>query len=200
MSGVVRIGLSGWTYAGWRGVFYRKDLTQSRELSYAAERFPALEANGTFYGLQRPDAFARWREETPPDFVFAVKASRYITHRLRLKNVEIPLANFCASGLLRLGPKLGPILWQFPPQMQFDRERFAAFFDLLLRDTDEAARWRDVMTPVWIGATGLKATSRRCFVTRSKSGMRVSAIQHSSVCYGAIRLRSFAPTRSNGRC
>ena len=139
MSGVIRIGLSGWTYAGWRGVFYPKDLTQSRELSYAAERFPALEANGTFYRLQRPGGFARWREETPPDFVFAIKASRYITHRLRLKNVEIPLANFFASGLLKLGPKLGPILWQFPPQMKFDRERFAAFFDLLPRDTDEAS-------------------------------------------------------------
>ena len=139
MTGVVRIGLSGWTYAGWRGVFYPKGLKQSLELSYAANRFSALEVNGTFYGLQRPDSFGHWRDETPGDFIFAVKGSQYITHRLRLKNVDTPLANFFASGLLRLGPKLGPILWQFPPQMKFDPERFAAFFDLLPRDTDEAS-------------------------------------------------------------
>jgi uncharacterized protein YecE (DUF72 family) len=134
----VRIGLSGWTYAGWRGVFYPKDLPQKQELSYAAERFPAIEVNGTFYGLQKPDSFGHWREETPRDFVFAVKGSRYITHLLRLKDVEVPLGNFFASGLLRLGPKLGPILWQFPPQMKFDAERFEAFLTLLPHDTSEA--------------------------------------------------------------
>lgn len=137
--GAIRIGISGWTYGGWRGVFYPKGLRQKRELAYAAEKFRAIEINGTFYGLQKPEAFGHWREETPPGFLFAVKGSRYITHMRRLREVETPLANFLASGVLRLGPKLGPFLWQFPPQMRFDPERFAAFFALLPRDTEEAA-------------------------------------------------------------
>lgn len=136
--GTVRIGISGWTYAPWRGIFYPKALTQKRELGYAAGIFPSIEINGTFYGLQRPEAFGRWREETPDDFVFAIKGSRYITHMLKLKHIETALANFFASGVLRLGPKLGPILWQFPPQMKFDPERFRAFLEILPRTTTEA--------------------------------------------------------------
>ena len=92
-SATIRIGISGWTYAPWRGAFYPKDLPHKRELAYAAGRFRSIEINGTFYGLQRPDAFARWRDETPDGFVFAVKGSRYITHMLRLKDVATPLAN-----------------------------------------------------------------------------------------------------------
>lgn len=138
MSGRIRIGISGWTYAPWRGVFYPKGLPQKRELSYAAGIFPAIEINGTFYGLQRPDSFARWRDETPDGFVFAIKASRYITHLRRLRDIEIPLANFMASGILRLGPKLGPILWQFPPNMAFDPVLFRAFLEKLPRRTKEA--------------------------------------------------------------
>ena len=111
----VRIGVSGWTYAPWRGVFYPKGLPQKRELEYAAQQFRSIEINGTFYGMQRPGAFASWAMQTPDDFVFAVKGPRFITHMKRLLEAETPLANFIASGLLRLGPKLGPILWQFPP-------------------------------------------------------------------------------------
>jgi len=136
--GDIRIGISGWTYAGWRGAFYPRGLPQKRELAYAAEKFRAIEINGTFYGLQKPEAFGRWRDETPDGFVFAVKGSRYITHMRRLRDIEVPLANFLASGVLRLGPKLGPFLWQFPPQMKFDAERFDAFLALLPRDTEEA--------------------------------------------------------------
>jgi uncharacterized protein YecE (DUF72 family) len=139
MSGDVRIGISGWTYPPWRGVFYPKALQHSRELAYAASRFSAIEINGTFYGLQRPEAFTSWRKETPDDFVFAVKGSRYITHMLKLRGVETPLANFFASGILRLGPKLGPVLWQCPPQLKFDAERFDRFFHLLPRDTERAS-------------------------------------------------------------
>jgi uncharacterized protein YecE (DUF72 family) len=137
-SGSIRIGISGWTYRGWRGVFYPKGLTHKRELQYAAQHFNAIEINGTHYGLQRPESFGRWRDETPDDFVFAVKGSRYITHMLKLRNVETPLANFLASGVLRLGPKLGPILWQFPARMQFEPERFESFLSLLPRDTRHA--------------------------------------------------------------
>jgi uncharacterized protein YecE (DUF72 family) len=143
MAGTVRIGISGWTYAPWRGVFYPKGLPHKKELAYAAEHFPSVEINGTFYGLQRPESFGRWRDETPDDFVFAIKGSRYITHMLKLRNVETPLANFLASGPLRLGPKLGPILWQFPPQMKFDAERFGAFFALLPHNTKQAEALAD---------------------------------------------------------
>lgn len=133
--GKIRIGISGWTYARWRGTFYPSKLPHKKELNYAATLFPSIEVNGTFYGLQRPEAFGLWRSETPDDFVFAVKASRYITHMRKLRDIETPLANFLASGILRLGPKLGPILWQFPPQMKFDAEQFRSFFSLLPRDT-----------------------------------------------------------------
>lgn len=139
MAGTVRIGISGWTYGGWRGVFYPAGLGQKRELAYAAGHFPTIEINGTHYRMQRPENFARWSEETPDDFVFAIKGSRFITHMQRLKNVETSLANFFASGLLRLGPKLGPILWQFPARMKFDPEVFETFLTMLPRDTAEAA-------------------------------------------------------------
>jgi len=138
--GAIGIGISGWTYAPWRGVFYPKGLPQKKELAFAGRQFRSIEINGTFYGLQKPEAFAKWREETPDDFVFAVKGSRYITHMRRLKEVEAPLANFFASGLLRLGPKLGPLLWQFPPHMRFDEDRFEAFFRLLPHDMKAAAK------------------------------------------------------------
>ncbi|HEY3743061.1 MAG TPA: DUF72 domain-containing protein [Bryobacteraceae bacterium] len=136
--GKVRIGISGWNYAPWRGVFYPSKLPHKKELDYAARLFPSIEVNGTFYGLQRPEAFGTWRSETPDDFVFAIKGSRYITHMRKLLDIEAPLANFMASGVLRLGPKLGPILWQFPPQMKFDSERFRNFFSLLPHDTRQA--------------------------------------------------------------
>ena len=136
--GAIRIGISGWTYPPWRGVFYPQDLAQKRELSYAASVLNSIEINGTFYALQKPDSFARWAEETPEDFVFSVKAPRYITHIRRLKEAATPLANFLGSGLLRLGAKLGPILWQLPPNFKFDAERLEAFFALLPHDTEEA--------------------------------------------------------------
>lgn len=138
--GKIRIGISGWTYKPWRGVFYPEDLSQKDELAFASRAFPTIEINGTFYSLQRSESFAKWAAATPEDFVFAVKAPRYITHIRRLKNIEKPLANFFASGLLRLGPKLGPILWQFPPSFRFDAERIEDFFKLLPRDTEAAAK------------------------------------------------------------
>ena len=137
--GEIRVGISGWTYAGWRGDFYPDGLAQRRELEYAAERLNSIEINGSFYSLQRPTSYAAWREQTPDDFVFAVKGGRFITHLKQLADVETPLANFFASGVLALGPKLGPILWQLPPNLRFDADRLADFFDLLPRTTTEAA-------------------------------------------------------------
>jgi uncharacterized protein YecE (DUF72 family) len=135
----IRIGVSGWTYAPWRGHFYPEGLVQKNELAFAARQFPALEINGSFYGLQKPDAFERWMQATPDDFVFALKGSRYITHMRRLRDIETPLANFLASGLLRLGKKLGPLLWQFPPSFRFDAGLMEDFLALLPKDTQEAA-------------------------------------------------------------
>jgi uncharacterized protein YecE (DUF72 family) len=137
--GHIRIGISGWRYKPWRGVFYPKGLTQKRELAFAAENFRSIEMNGTFYSLQIPSSFERWAAETPDDFVFAVKGPRYLTHMLKLKNIDAALANFFASGIFRLGKKLGPILWQLPPNFGFNPGRLESFFKLLPRDTDEAA-------------------------------------------------------------
>jgi len=139
-TGKVRVGISGWRYAGWRGRFYPPKLAQRRELEFAATKFPSVEINGTFYSLQKPDNFREWVRATSDDFVFAVKGSRYITHMLKLRNVEPALANFFASGLLELGAKMGPVLWQFPPQMKFERGRFAKFFQQLPRTHGAAAR------------------------------------------------------------
>jgi len=139
--GQIRIGISGWTYAPWRGSFYPKGLVQKRELAHASAIFRAIEINGTFYGQQTPDVFARWAAETPDDFVFTVKAPRFITHILRLREPFVALANFLASGLLRLGPKLGPILWQFPPSFRFDEEAMGAFLARLPHDTEAAAEY-----------------------------------------------------------
>lgn len=136
----IRIGISGWTYAPWRGVFYPEELPQKAEMAYAAATFPSIEVNGTFYGMQQPSSFKRWHAESPPDFVFSIKAPRYITHILRLRDTEGALANFLASGLLALGPKLGPILWQMPPSYRFDAERLAAFLEILPHDTKAAAK------------------------------------------------------------
>lgn len=138
--GQIRIGISGWRYAGWRGKFYPPKLPQRRELEFASREFSTIEINGTFYSLQMPESFAKWRDETPVDFVFSLKGSGYITHMLKLRNVERPLANFFAQGLLQFGDKLGPILWQFPPVFKFDRDRFEAFFRQLPRTTRAAAK------------------------------------------------------------
>lgn len=138
--GLIRIGLSGWRYAPWRGRFYPKGLAQRRELEFASRMFPSIELNGSFYSLQAPDSWRRWRDDTPPGFVFAVKGPRFITHILRLRDAATPLANFFASGVLELGDKLGPLLWQLPPSMRFDAEVLGAFLALLPRDTAEARR------------------------------------------------------------
>jgi uncharacterized protein YecE (DUF72 family) len=142
----IRIGISGWRYKPWRGTFYPRDLPQKAELEYAASLLPVIEINGSFYSLQRPASYASWYGATPDNFVFSVKAPRYITHIRRLKEVKAPIANFLASGLFNLRQKLGPILWQFPPNFRYDHERMARFLDLLPHDTGAAqtlARRRD---------------------------------------------------------
>lgn len=135
----IRVGISGWRYVPWRGVFYPRGLPQRLELDYAARRLTSIEINGSFYSLQRPESYRAWAEQTPDDFVFSVKGPRFVTHMRKLADVETPVANFLASGVLALGPKLGPMLWQLPPNLGFHPDRLAAFFDLLPRTTAAAA-------------------------------------------------------------
>ncbi len=172
-SGVIHVGLSGWTYAPWRGVFYPKGLRREEELAYAAAHVRSIEINGTFYGMQRPEAFQSWADQVPTDFTFAVKAPRYITHILRLRDAQIPLANFIASGLLRLGCHLGPILWQFPSNFRFDPERIEPFLRLLPHDTGAAAtlgRKHDnrLRAPAWLDCEPRRAM-RHAFEIRHES-------------------------------
>ncbi len=136
----IRIGTSGWRYPPWRGEFYPRGLVQRRELEYLSRRMNSAEINGSFYSLQRPERYREWAEQTPDDFVFAVKGGRFITHMKQLRDVETPLANFFASGVLALGRKLGPILWQLPPRLAFDAERMEGFFGLLPRTSHAAAK------------------------------------------------------------
>ncbi|GIL40487.1 DUF72 domain-containing protein [Roseiterribacter gracilis] len=157
----VRIGLSGWTYAGWRGVFYPPKLPQKRELAYAASQVNSIEINGTFYSLQRPSSFERWRDETPDDFLFAVKGPRFLTHMKKLVGVEAALANFFASGILALNDKLGPVLWQLPATFKFDAGRMAAFFALLPRDTAQARTLARRHEPRMAGRAYLKIDENR---------------------------------------
>jgi uncharacterized protein YecE (DUF72 family) len=179
--GKVRIGISGWSYAPWRGKFYPAKLAHRRELAYAAGIFPSIEINGTFYSLQRPESFAKWAAETPEDFVFAVKGPRFITHMRRLTKVRVPLANFWASGVLRLGPKLGPILWQLPPTFQFDAERLEAFFKILPRDTESAAALAHKHDKRLSGRSWMKTDAKRrirhCLEIRHNSFLRAEFIE-----------------------
>jgi uncharacterized protein YecE (DUF72 family) len=135
----IRIGISGWTYAPWRGVFYPLKLPHRRELGYVATTLNSVEVNGSFYGLLRPTTYQSWLPEVPSDFVFAVKGSRFITHLKKLADVRTPLANFLASGVLALDRRLGPLLWQLPPNLGYDRVRLEEFFALLPRTLGEAA-------------------------------------------------------------
>jgi uncharacterized protein YecE (DUF72 family) len=134
----IHIGISGWRYAPWRGAFYPPGLVQARELAYAARLLPTIEINGSFYALQRPSSYAAWYAAAPPGFVFAVKGNRFITHMLKLRGIEAALANVLASGMFALREKLGPILWQFPPQLRFDPEKIEGFLAMLPRDTGHA--------------------------------------------------------------
>jgi uncharacterized protein YecE (DUF72 family) len=139
MTGIARVGISGWRYAPWRGVFYPTGLVQRRELEYAAGRFDSVEINGSFYSLQRPESYARWRDASPEGFVFAVKGPRYVTHMLRLRGARTALANFFASGVLALGDRLGPVLWQLPERHRLDLGELEDFLALLPRTTGEAS-------------------------------------------------------------
>lgn len=139
--GEIRVGVSGWNYPEWRkGVVYPTGLRQRDELSFVGERLDSIELNGTFYSLQSPKSFANWHDAVPEDVIFALKGSKFITHQKKLSDVRIPLANFFASGILKLGQKLGPILWQLPPWYHYDRKKIEVFLKLLPRTAADAAQ------------------------------------------------------------
>ena len=127
----IRVGIGGWTYEPWRAIFYPADLPQKRELEYASRQVNTIEINGTYYRTQTPASFGKWHDETPDDFVFSVKASRYATNRKVLAEAGESIDRFLDSGLVELGPKLGPILWQFMPTKRFEPEDFEKFLGLL---------------------------------------------------------------------
>jgi uncharacterized protein YecE (DUF72 family) len=133
---MIRTGIGGWTYAPWRGTFYPKDLKQADELHFASRAVTAMEINGTFYRTQSPASFAKWRDATPDDFVFSVKGHRAVVNKKVLAEAGEPLAWFLKSGVTELGPKLGPLLWQFAPFKRFDADDFAAFLALLPEEAD----------------------------------------------------------------
>jgi uncharacterized protein YecE (DUF72 family) len=131
---MIRVGIGGWVFEPWRGVFYPKGLPQAQELSYASRQLTTIEINGTFYSTQKPESFRRWASETPDDFVFSLKAPRYATHRRVLAEAAPSIGRFFGSGVLELKAKLGPILWQFHPAKKFDADDFEAFLALLPRE------------------------------------------------------------------
>jgi uncharacterized protein YecE (DUF72 family) len=129
----IRVGVGGWTYEPWRDNFYPAGLPHDRELEYASRRLTMIEVNGTYYSAMKPATFAKWRSQTPEDFLFSLKASRYATNRRVLAEAGESVERFCASGIAELGPKLGPIVWQFAPTKKFDAADFEAFLNLLPR-------------------------------------------------------------------
>jgi uncharacterized protein YecE (DUF72 family) len=138
-AGVIRVGVGGWTYEPWRGAFYPADLAQKLELEYASRKLTSIEINGTYYGAQKPATFAKWRDETPAEFVFSVKAPRFVMNRTVLAEAGRSIAKFLAGGVLELKDKLGPINWQFLPTKEFERGDFEAFFKLLPKESSGRA-------------------------------------------------------------
>jgi uncharacterized protein YecE (DUF72 family) len=159
--GAIYIGISGWRYPPWRGKFYPAGLAQHRELEFASRALPTIELNGSFYSLQRPESYTQWHDETPADFLFSIKGNRYLTHLLRLRDIDGPLANMLASGVFNLREKLGPFLWQFPPNFRFDPERMEHFLSLLPHDTEEALALALNYEPRMEGRTALEVDKRR---------------------------------------
>jgi uncharacterized protein YecE (DUF72 family) len=139
MSGRIRVGVGGWTFEPWRGAFYPEGLPQKRELEYASRHLSSIEINGTYYGSQKPESFRKWHDETPDDFVFAVKGPRFATNRRTLAEAGESVERFFGSGVMELGAKLGPVNWQFMATKKFDPDDFAAFLALLPREVEGRA-------------------------------------------------------------
>src|SRR4051812_34939476 len=130
-TGKIFVGVGGWNFAPWRGTYYPKGLTQAKELNYSSRQLTSIEINSTFYGLQKPATFKKWHDDTPDEFVFSVKAPRFVTNRKVLASAASSIERFLESGVMELGEKLGPINWQLAPEKEFDAEDVAGFLALL---------------------------------------------------------------------
>jgi uncharacterized protein YecE (DUF72 family) len=163
----VRVGIGGWVYDEWRNNFYPAGWPRSRELEYASQRLGTIEINSTFYGAQKPATFAKWRDATPDDFVFSVKATRFATHRRVLAEAGESVERFIGSGLSELGPKLGPIVWQFAPTHRFEAGDFEAFLALLPAAVDGLVLRHvlDVRHPSFMCAEYLALARRHAMAT-----------------------------------
>ena len=168
----IRVGIGGWNYAPWRGTFYPPDLAQRLELEYASRKVTAIEINATYYRTQKPESFARWRDETPEGFVFSLKANRFATNRRVLAEAGESIGWFVSSGIAELGDKLGPIVWQFAPTKRFDPEDFGAFLQLLPARQDGIAlrhvlevRHESFLAPEFVAL----ARRHRCAVVHTDS-------------------------------
>lgn len=159
--GKIYIGISGWRYEPWRGVFYPDGLGQDHELEYASRALRSIEINGSFYSLQKPDSYAAWYAATPKGFVFSCKGNRFITHTLRLRDIDGPVANVLASGVFNLRDKLGPFLWQFPPNFKFDPGRMEHFLSILPHDTEAALAMARRHEPRMKGKVALEIDKKR---------------------------------------
>ncbi|WDZ98217.1 DUF72 domain-containing protein [Herbaspirillum sp. WKF16] len=159
--GKILIGISGWRYPPWRGGFYPEGLRQADELWYASRALPSIELNGSFYALQRPESYASWYDATPPGFVFSHKGNRYITHTLRLNEIDGSLANVFASGVFNLKEKLGPFLWQFPPSFAYEPQALEHFLSLLPHDTEAAQALAGRHEPRMKGRVQLEIDKKR---------------------------------------
>jgi uncharacterized protein YecE (DUF72 family) len=170
--GTIRLGIAGWVFAPWRGgMFYPEDLKQKDELDYASRHLGVIEINATFRALQKPPSFKKWAAETPEGFVFSIKGHQAITHFKRLKDVDTTVASFLASGPLALGSRLGPFVWQLPPNLKYEREKFEAFFALLPKTPDQAvalAKKHDGLKDPHLSAEGVE-TVRHAVEVRNES-------------------------------
>ena len=194
-AGTIRIGIGGWTYEPWRGTFYPDKWPQRRELEYASARLTAIEVNGTYYSGFKPATFASWREQTPDDFVFALKASRYCTNRKVLAEGGESIQRFVGQGIVELGDKLGPILWQFMATKKFDADDFGAFLKLL-----PARAGRGRAAPRGAGAAReLRGARIRRAMPRGGGGHRLCTVGRLSRHRGCQRRYRLRPARDRGR-
>jgi uncharacterized protein YecE (DUF72 family) len=194
--GHIRVGTSGWSYASWRGDFYPRGLAQRLELPYLAERLTSVEVNGSFYALQRPSTYRRWRDLTPDDFVLAVKGSRFVTHLKRLRDVEQGLARFFGSGLEELGPKLGPVLWQLPASLPYDPALMDDFLSLLPASARHVLEFRHRSFCVDEAFEQLRRHRVGCVVSDSPGRWPMAEVTTSDVVY--VRLHGHTELYASG--
>ena len=183
--GSIRVGIAGWNFADWRGEFYPKGLPQKQELRYASRALGAIEINSTFYGHQKPESFASWAAETPAGFRFSVKGHQGITHIKRLKEVGPQLAFFFGSGVLALGDRLGPFVWQLPPNLKFDADRIERFLVQLPRTPTDLAAVAKTAVSEKRHAVHRHRRHRNVCGTPWRSGTTASPSRPSSTCCAA---------------